>query len=119
MDMVLVSKFKAPNQGDYRRPGRPSRTSFCLRIYGHSNHIGLPSDECGESDRIDFFVSSTGFAIKISPNGERAISKPSTGKFASLPRKIVRIIPNLQMGVTELIASDIGNRTWFFPFSQF
>jgi len=119
MDMVLVSKFKAPTQGDCQRAGRPSRTGFCIRIYGQIKQIGLPNDECREDDKIDFLVSDTGFAVRIGPHGERAISKHRTGKTATLPIKIFKIIPNLKIGKVDLISEKIDERTWFFPFKQF
>jgi hypothetical protein len=118
-DMTPVPKLKPTPQGKPQRAGRPTRTKFCLRIYGKLIHMGLPTDECGDEDRIDFFVSSEGFAVKIGPHGERAISKHRTGKTATLPKKIVEAIPNLKDGTVELVSEEVGNRTWFFPFEKF
>ena len=117
--MVLVSKVNgAAGLGGSGR-GRPKRTNFCMRRYGKVYKLSIPNGVSDGSDRIHFFLSPDGFAISITPNGERAISGGATNHTATIPRIIGKHMYNTKRGVTELICTEYQNRTWFFPFSQF
>jgi hypothetical protein len=118
-DMILVSKADSANGSGSTVRGRPKRKGFCLRRNDKLYMLGIPSGAYEDGDRINFFFSPTGFAVTISPNGERAISGKLTNRTAMIPRKISDCMANTSNGVTELIAEERQDKTWFFPFSQF
>ncbi len=118
--MVLVSKTDSSNGSGSLRPGRPKRTSFCVRRSGKKYMMGIPKGLFDEGDSINFFLlPDNGFAVNISPNGERAISGKSTSPNTLIPRVIADKLISISDGTTELVAEERPDRTWYFPFSQF
>jgi hypothetical protein len=118
-DMVLVSKVDSLAGSGSLRLGRPKRTNFCLRRNDKLYMLGIPSGTYEEGDRINFFLSPTGFAVNFTPSGERTISGKLTNRTAMIPRVIADHMTGTKNGVTELVSEEHPNRTWFFPFSQF
>jgi hypothetical protein len=117
--MVLVSKADSSNGSGSLRTGRPKRTGFCVRRNGKIYMLGIPKSFFGKDDHANFFLSEDGFAVNISPNGERAISGKSTSPHTLIPRVISDQITGIDDGTTELVFEERPNHTWFFPFSQF
>ena len=118
-DLVLVPKVNGAAGLDGSRSGRPARTNFCLRRYASSYVLALPGGTNGDGDKIDFFMSSSGFAVKISPEGERSISGKRTGRTAAIPKEVAKRLTDAAEGVTDLISDARADRLWFFPFAQF
>ena len=117
--MVLISKSDSSGGSGKIRPGRPKRTGFCVRRHGKIYMLGIPKSFFGKDDRANFFMSQDGFAVNISPNGERAISGKSTSPHTLIPRVIADHITGIDDGTTELVFEERPDHTWFFPFSQF
>ena len=117
--LVLISKANKSSGLNCSTSGRPVRTSFCLRQYDKYNTLGIPSGICEDFDKVDFFMSRNGFALRLGPDAERSISKNHTGRTAMVPKEITDRISKSQIGTTELVAEKRPDRTWYFPFSQF
>ena len=117
--MVLVSKADSSNGSSGLRLGRPKRTGFCVRRGGKIYMLGIPKGFFGRDDRANFFVSQDGFAVNISPDGERAISGKATSPHTLIPRIIADQLLGIADGTTNLVSEEKPDRTWFFPFSQF
>lgn len=117
--MILVAKADTINCSGSLRRGRPKRTNFCLRRNDKLYVLGIPIGAYADGDRINFFFSEDGFAVNINPNGERAISGKLTNRSAMIPRMIADRMMKAKNGVTELVAEERPDRTWYFPFSQF
>ena len=118
-DLVLVSKVNGAAGLRGARSGRPARTNFCLRRYGNSYVLAIPNGTVVDGDNVDFYVSQSGFAIKISPDGERSISGKKSARTASVPKEVAKRMADVPVGVTNLVSEDRSDRLWFFPFSQF
>jgi len=118
-DLVLVSKNNRASGLNGRRTGRPTRTDFGLRRYANAYTLAIPLHVCTDGDRIDFFLSASGFAAKIGPNCERAISGKRTARTATIPKEIAEHLGNAKQGATELQVEDREDRLYFFPFAQF
>lgn len=118
-ELVLISKKNGAAGLDALRSGRPIRTKFCLRRYGPSYILSLPFSLCADGDKIDFFLSASGFAVKIGPDGERSISGKRTGRTATIPKELSKRLESAADGVTDLIYDERPDRLYFFPFSQF
>ena len=118
--MVLISKADSSNGSDNVRLGRPKRTGFCVRRNGKIYMLGIPKSFFGKDDSINFFLlPDNGFAVNISPNGERAISGKLTSPHTLIPRIIADQMAGIPDGTTELVSEERPNRTWYFPFDQF
>lgn len=118
-DLVRVAK------GDLgmgsRAGGRPPRTTFALRCYSGSRKVimSLPPRLVKSGDRIEFYVSATGFAVLISPDGDRAISSSNGHRSANIPLAVFSRM-NLRDGTNEVpVYEDRGGGMIFFPFDQF
>lgn len=118
-NMVLISKSDSSTGSGSLRRGRPKRTGFCVRRNGKLYMLAIPSRVLEGEDRINFFLSPTGFAINLIPSGERAISGKLTNRSAMIPRVIADHMTGVKEGVTELVFEEHLDRTWFFPFDQF
>lgn len=120
-DLILISKkIRAEDQG-CKSKGRPPNETFALRSYnGGSNVIlTLLPDLVRDGDRIDFYLSNSGFAVKVCPEGERVVSKSHEARTASVPLA-VRSRLTIPMGTTKIkVYEDRGDGLYFFPFSQF
>jgi hypothetical protein len=117
--MVLVSKVNNSAGSSGLRRGRPKRTGFSIRRYGKIYKLTIPSGLSDDIDRIHFFLSQDGFAISLTPSGERAISGGTTNRTATIPRVISKNMTKANCGVTELFCKKYSDRTWYFPFDQF
>ncbi len=103
------------------RLGRPRRETFALRSYnaGSTMILTVLPHLVTEVDKIDFYVSDSGFAVMISPKGERSISKSHNNRNAGVPLA-VRTKLKLPEGTTDItVVEDRGDGLYFFPFSQF
>jgi hypothetical protein len=117
--LTLVPKKRPAKKKPSRGVGRPPRERFGIRPYANFILLAIPNGECADGDRIDFFLSDKGFAIKIGTSGERAISKNATGKSAMIPREIINTLPSVPAKTVDLISERADDCAWFFPFSQF
>ena len=118
-DLVLVSKNNRAAGLTGTRTGRPTRTSFGLRRYADAYTLAIPMNVCSDGDKIDFFLSSSGFAVRLGPDGERAISGKRTARTATIPKEVAQKLTEVPQGATDL-AVDVGpDNLHFFPFSQF
>lgn len=118
-EFTLVSKVNSAAGCGSSKAGRPRRTSFCIRRHDGFHLISLPTGVCKNGDRIDFLLSPAGFAIRLSADGERAVYGKQTSRTAKVPNVVLDRMPAFRKGVTELVAEERPNHTWFFPFNQF
>jgi hypothetical protein len=118
-DLVLIPKATREEILRDARTGRPTRKTFALRHYSNACILALPPGICTDSDNVDFFMSKSGFAIQIGPEGGRAITGKKNTRTASVPIEIRKMFKNLVEGSHDLIADERADRIWFFPFSQF
>lgn len=118
-DLILVPKSSNAQTLEGSRTGRPSRKKFGLRHYWKSCTLALPPGTCEDGDRIDFFMSKTGFAIQIGPSGGRSISGKKNTRTATVPIEIYRMISHVKEGAQDLVSEDRQQKMWFFPFNQF
>jgi len=70
-------------------------------------------------ERADFYISKSGFAVLISHDGDRSITKSNKGRSAVVPLE-VRSLMTLPAGTTEItVVERKEDKMFFFPFSQF
>ena len=117
-DLVLVKKMSRAEVVKNARMGRPIRETFALRHYANACIIAIPSSVCADKDRAEFYLSKVGFAIRISPDGSRAISGRKSARSASIPLEIRDTLSGVTMGTHELITDPRSDGLYFFPFSQ-
>jgi hypothetical protein len=120
-ELTLVPKNPGTENNGAGGRGRPARETFALRCYagGETVILTLLRDLVKDGDRIDFYLSERGFAVLISPEGERAISKSAKNRTASVPLAI-RSRLTLPTGTTSVgVVEDRGGGLYFFPFDQF
>jgi hypothetical protein len=118
-DLVQIKKFSPQNDGSGGGMGRPRIVGFCLRRYGKVKQLAIPDQYVTEGDKVDFFMSESGFAVRISPDGERSITGKGKTHIASIPSSIIEKINVTENGTTLLVREERPNGIWFFPFSQF
>jgi len=120
-DLILVSKQIAAEGQGCRSKGRPLNSTFSLRSYdgGNTMILSLLPELVKDGDRIDFYLSNAGFAVMISPAGERSITKSNKARTAGVPMA-VRNRLRLPEGTTKIkFYEDRGDGMYFFPFDQF
>lgn len=120
-ELTLIPKRSVSEKLEENRTGRRPRDSFGLRCYdgGKTMILVVPVGYIeGDSDRADFYKSSKGFAIKISAEGERAISLRKSARTVNVPPEIKDLI-KMENGTVALQCEDRGDRLYFFPFDQF
>lgn len=118
-DLVMIKKVSRAEALENARTGRPARTTFALRHYGGNCIIALPHSTYGEGDGVDFFLSKSGFAVQIGPDGSRTISGKKNSRTAAVPLEIRKELEGLNEGSFDLVAEQRPNGMWFFPFAQF
>ena len=119
--LVHVPKQTIAGGDNKRSKGRPPRVAFALRSYdgGELVHLAIPPHLVEDGEGIDFYISKAGFAVLISYEGERSITKSNKARSAVVPPE-VRSLMNLPAGTTEITVVEHGeDKTFFFPFSQF
>lgn len=117
--LVHVPKQTAMGGGNAK--GRPRRVSFALRSYdgGELVHLAIPPHLVEADERADFYISKSGFAVLISYNGDRSITKSNKGRSTVVPLE-VRSLMTLPAGTTEItVVENREDKMFFFPFSQF
>jgi hypothetical protein len=118
-DLVLVQRIGKAGGPNPTRMGRPIRLSFALRNYVSVCQLSLPVAVVNDGDAVDFYLSKAGFAVKIGPEGSRAITGKRSSRTASVPPEIRVHLKRVSEGSHDLIADDRGGNLFFFPFSQF
>lgn len=118
-DLVLVKKASRADVLKDARTGRPSRTTFALRNYKGTKIIALPHGTYNEGDKIDFYLSGSGFAVQIGPDGSRSISGKKNSRTAAVPLEVGKKLDGVAEGSHNLVADEMANRMWFFSFAQF
>ena len=118
-DLVLVKKISRADALENARTGRPARTTFALRQYGGNCILALPYGTYAEGDGIDFFLSKSGFAVQIGPDGSRTISGKKNSRTAAVPLEVRKELIGISEGSLELAAEQRQDGIWFFPFRQF
>jgi hypothetical protein len=119
-DLILVRKLSRAEVLEGTRTGRPPRTKFALRNYGDKGTclLALPSGLYREGDRAEFYLSGQGFAIQLTPDGSRLLTGKKNTRTASIPKEIRERLAGLLEGSAEIVPQEMGNRVYFFPFSQ-
>lgn len=120
-DLILVSKQITAEDHGSKSNGRPLSNTFSLRSYDGGNNVilSLLPTLVKDGDRIDFYLSNAGFAVMITPKGERSITKSNKARTAGVPMA-VRNRLTLPEGTTKVrVYEDRGDGLYFFPFSQF
>lgn len=119
-DLVLVAKRPAAEALKDSRTGRKAREVFAIRTYegGKSALLVVPADMVQDGDKAEFYQSASGFAVKLTPDGDRAISHKKNARTINIAVEIKNKI-NIPIGTTDLEFEDRGDRMWFFPYSQF
>ena len=120
-DLILVSKQITAEEQGSKSNGRPLSSTFALRSYngGSAMILSLLPHLVKDGDRIDFYLSNAGFAVMISPAGERSITKSNKARTAGVPMA-VRNRMTLPEGTTKVkVVEDRGDGLYFFPFDQF
>lgn len=120
-DLVLVKKMTAGERNQLgMNIGRPNRTTFALRHYSEKSFmLAIPSQIVQPGDGVEFFMSSTGFAIQLSPEGSRKLSGKRGASTANIPLEVRQHLSSAPAGSIDLnVVEEMPNRTWFFPFSQ-
>lgn len=119
-DLVLVAKKSVAETLNQSRTGRKAREVFAIRSYlnGKAALMVVPAHLVQEGDRAEFYQSEYGFAIKLTPAGDRSVSHKKNSRTVNIPVEIKNriVIPT---GTTDLQLEDRGDRLWYFPFAQF
>ena len=121
MEQLVQVPRQSRSDGDKRSKGRPRRVTFAVRSYdgGELVHLAIPPHLVEDGERIDFYVSKAGFAVMISYEGERSITKSNKSRSAVVPAE-VRSLMTLPAGTTEItVVEHMEDKMFFFPFSQF
>ena len=119
--LVHVPKQTIAGGDNKRSKGRPRRVYFALRSYdgGELVHLAIPPDWVEDGEGIDFYISKAGFAVLISYDGERSITKSNNSRSAVVPPEVRSLIA-LPAGTTEItVVERREDGMLFFPFSQF
>ena len=119
--LVHVPKQTGAGGDNKRSKGRPQRVAFALRSYdgGELVHLAIPPHLVEQGEGIDFYVSKAGFAVMISYDGERSITKSNKSRSAVVPAE-VRSLMYLPAGTTDItVVERREDKMFFFPFSQF
>jgi len=117
-DLVLVKKISQADALANKRTGRPKRQGFALRNYSKAVMVALPYGISKDGDKIDFYLSSTGFAIKIGPECSRAISGKKSSKTVSVPVEVRKRLEFLPEGSRPLVSDEMPGNMFFFPFGR-
>ena len=115
-DLVLVPKVAHGARGP--RQGRPARVTFALRNYGDLCFVALPRHMVQEGDGAEFYKSSKGFAIQITPDGSRKISTKKNNMSATLPKEIREQISGMFKNTITVPHAVLANSTYFFAFDD-
>ena len=120
-DLVLVRKVSIGERiKGNPNSGRPVRSVFALRKYSKSNFIlAFPTNLAQQGDCAEFYVSSTGFAVQITPEGSRKLTGKKGAYTANIPTEMRERLQGAPDGSSDLICDERPDRLYFFPFSQF
>lgn len=116
-NLVLVKKRNRAEVLENARKGRPKRETFALRRYGDAFIICLPHGVTADGDKVDFYLSNEGFAVKIGPDCSRTVSGKKSTKTASIPIDVRQRLQLLPEGSRSLAAQEMPGNMWYFPFS--
>lgn len=120
-DLVLIRKLSRAEFLKGNRTGRPQRKNFCLRNYNSKGAclLALPGNVYQEGDKAEFYMSGSGFAIQLTPDGSRLITGKKNTRTASIPKELRERMTGMIEGSIELEPQEMPDRMYFFPFSQF
>jgi hypothetical protein len=117
-DLVLIPKVSAGQRNQSSRHGRPKRVTFALRNYGTTCFVAIPDNIHTDGDKVDFYKSSKGFAIQLSPSGTRKVTHRKTNITATLPMEIRTLLNGMFAGSITVPHTAMPNNTFFFSFSD-
>ena len=119
-DLVRIPKISAGERNQSSKHGRPQRVDFALRCYGTVCLLAIPNALLQDGDSAEFFKSSTGFAVQLSPDGSRKITtKKNTPSFtATLPKEIRDRLGIYFNGSITVPYTVMPNSTYFFKFAD-
>ncbi len=119
-ELILISKRPAADAFKDSRTGRKAREVFGIRTYagGKAALLVVPHTMVSEGDKADFYQSSTGFAVKLTPDGDRSVSHKKNARTINIPVEVKAKIA-IPVGTKDLLVEDRGERLYFFPFAQF
>lgn len=115
-DLVLVPKI--PHSARGQRQGRPARVEFALRNYGELCVVALPRHLVHDGDGAEFYQSSKGFAVQITPDGSRKISSKKNNMSATMPKEIRSMVSGLFQGTITVPHTAMPNNTFFFSYAD-
>jgi hypothetical protein len=92
--------------------------TFALRNYGDLCFVALPRHMVQEGDGAEFYKSSKGFAIQITPDGSRKISTKKNNMSATLPKEIREQISGMFKNTITVPHAVLANSTYFFAFDD-
>lgn len=119
-DLILISKRTAADLLKDARTGRKARKVFGIRTYTNNKAalLVVPSSFMQDGDKAEFYQSSTGFAVKLTPDGDRSVSHKKNARTINIPAEVKNNI-NIQIGTMDLQVEARDDRVYFFPFAQF
>ena len=115
-DLVLVPKV--PHGARGQRQGRPARVDFALRNYGDLCIVALPRHMVQDGDGAEFYKSSKGFAVQITPSGSRKISTKKNNMSATMPKEVRETVSGLFQGTITVPHTAMPNNTFFFAYAD-
>jgi len=119
-ELIHIAKRAAADSLKDARTGRKAREVFGIRTYenGKAALLVVPSSLVHEGDKAEFYQSASGFAIKMTPDGDRSVSHKKNARTINIPVDVKKKI-NIPVGTKDLVVEDRGDRLYFFPFAQF
>jgi hypothetical protein len=71
-----------------------------------------------DGDGAEFYKSSKGFAVQITPEGSRKISTKKNNMSATLPKEIREQISGMFQNTISVPHAAMPNKTYFFSFAD-
>jgi len=118
IELVHIPKVPMGDRARGANHGRPARVDFALRNYGTICLLALPRHILQDGDGAEFFGSSDGFAIQLSPNGTRKLSNKRNTFAATLPLQIRTYVTAVVKGSITVPHTEMPDRTYFFAYAD-
>lgn len=118
IELVHIPKVPMAERARGANHGRPARVDFALRNYGTICLLALPRHIIQDGDSAEFFGSSDGFAIQLTPSGTRKLSNKKNTFAATLPLQVRERISDAFKGSINVPHTEMSNRTYFFSYAD-
>lgn len=119
-ELLIITKRRPESWLGGSRSGRKARKDFAIRHYSKAKTtlLVVPAEYFEDGDMATFYQSSTGFALKLSADGDRKVSQKKNSRTIHIPIEVTDRV-SVADGTTPVVVEHRADRIWFFPFDQF